>query len=74
VAPGHGGAGGEVGGRTAVLRFHYAERARSFADEKRAHAAHERMAGAYEVLAEKLEAEGRALRGARAQPGGRSRG
>jgi hypothetical protein len=48
---------GAVGSRAAVLRFHYGEQARGFAEEKRAHAAHERMAGAYEGLAEKLEAE-----------------
>ena len=41
----------------AVLRFHYGEQARGFAEEKRAHASHERMAGAYEGLVEKMEAE-----------------
>jgi hypothetical protein len=48
---------GAVGSRSAVLRFHYGEQARGFADETRAHAAHERMAGAYEGLVEKIEAE-----------------
>lgn len=48
---------GAVGSRAAVLRFHYGEQARGFAEEKRAHAAHERMAGAYEGLVEKIEAE-----------------
>jgi hypothetical protein len=48
---------GAVGSRAAVLRFHYGEQARGFAEEKRAHAAHERMAGAYEGLVDKLEAE-----------------
>ena len=32
-------------------------RATRFAEEKRAHASHERMAGAYEGLVEKMEAE-----------------
>jgi hypothetical protein len=48
---------GAVGSRSAVLRFHYGEQARGFAEESRAHAAHERMAGAYEGLVEKMEAE-----------------
>jgi len=48
---------GAVGSRAAILRFHYGEQARGFAEEKRAHAAHERMAGAYEGLVEKIEAE-----------------
>ena len=48
---------GGVGGEAAVLRFHYAESARGYAEEKRARAAHERMAGAYGSLIEKMEAE-----------------
>jgi len=48
---------GAVGGRGAILRFHYSEAARGFAEEERAQAAHERMAGAYETLVEKMEAE-----------------
>ncbi|MGB2952833.1 MAG: hypothetical protein WBB74_05515 [Gaiellaceae bacterium] len=48
---------GGVGGEGAVLRFHYSESARGFAEEKRARAAHERMAGAYEFLIEKMQAE-----------------
>jgi hypothetical protein len=48
---------GAVGSRSAVLRFHYSEQARGFAEETRARAAPERMAGAYEGLVEKMEAE-----------------
>jgi hypothetical protein len=48
---------GAVGSQSAVLRFHYGEQARGFAEESRAQSAHERMAGAYEGLVEKMEAE-----------------
>jgi len=46
-----------VDGERAVLHFHYGEAARAFGEEQRAQAAHERMAGAYEALVEKLERE-----------------
>jgi hypothetical protein len=48
---------GAVQGEESVLRFHYFEAARGFAEESRAQAAHERMAGAYEALIEKMEGE-----------------
>jgi hypothetical protein len=48
---------GAVASRSSVLRFHYAESARGFADEERARSAHERMAGAYEALVGKMQAE-----------------
>jgi len=48
---------GAVGGRGAILRFHYSEAARGFAEEERAQAGHERMAGAYDALVEKMNAE-----------------
>lgn len=48
---------GAFHGRASVLRFHYSESARGFAEEQRARAAHERMAGAYEGLVDRIEAE-----------------
>jgi hypothetical protein len=48
---------GAAGGEASVLHFHYGESARGYADEQRAHTAHERMAGAYEALVEKMERE-----------------
>lgn len=48
---------GAAQGEESVLRFHYSEAARGFAEESRARAAHERTAGAYEALIEKMEAE-----------------
>jgi hypothetical protein len=48
---------GAVSGRASVLRFHYAEQARAYAEEQRAHVAHERLAGGFEVLTERMQAE-----------------
>lgn len=48
---------GGVTGRTAVLRFHYSDHARRFAEERRAKAAHDRMAGAHAGLVERFEDE-----------------
>src|SRR5438105_1447127 len=48
---------GAVGARASVLHFHYGEQSRSYADERRASVAHERLAGGFEVLAEKMQAE-----------------
>lgn len=48
---------GAAQGEASVLRFRYSESARYFAEEQRAHAAHERQAGAYEALVEKMEEE-----------------
>lgn len=46
-----------VEGHSSILSFRYGESAREFAEEERAHAAHERSAGAYGALVDKLEAE-----------------
>jgi hypothetical protein len=46
-----------VGGEAAVLRYHYSEEARMHAAEQRAEAAHERSAGAYLALLERMRAE-----------------
>src|SRR5947207_2803603 len=43
--------------RESVLHFLYGEKSRSYADERRASVAHERLAGGFEVLAEKMQAE-----------------
>jgi hypothetical protein len=48
---------GRAGGADAVVRFHYGEAARNYAAETRAGAAHDRLSGAYELVAEKLAAE-----------------
>jgi hypothetical protein len=48
---------GAVSAGAAVLRFHWAEAARTYADEQRAATAHGRGVGGYEALVEKLEDE-----------------
>ncbi|HZT53679.1 MAG TPA: hypothetical protein VE995_04790 [Gaiellaceae bacterium] len=48
---------GAVGGEAAVLRFHYAQEARMHAAQRRASAAHERSAGAYLALLERMRDE-----------------
>jgi len=48
---------GAVSGESAVLRFHYFEDARIHAAEQRAAAAHDRSAGAYAALIDRMRTE-----------------
>jgi hypothetical protein len=48
---------GAAGAGASVLRFHWAEAARNFAAEGRAAAAHDRFAGTYQAVVEKMERE-----------------
>jgi len=48
---------GAVSGRAAVLRFHWAEADRRYAEEQRAAPAHKRMADAAVELAERARSE-----------------
>jgi len=48
---------GAVGGKAAVLRFHFAEAARAYAAEQRAAAANDRYAGTYGLILERIEQE-----------------